>query len=355
MAGPERHPLRACSATGGHETLLSLEGDDHHRLRRLLNPAFRSRADRRPDAALPGARQRAHRRLRGARAGASSSPSSPSRTPPGSSAMLLGLPDDGVAAGRATGPTTSASRFGVDVEQRPAADRGGPGRALRGYVDERRRRPQRAPARRPRHHAGAGRTRRRRPEPATSCGVGAGVPGLRAAWRPPATSSGWRCRRSCSTPTSGRCSAERPELGGQAVEEVMRVNPTVTWVTREASRTSTIQGLHIPRGAHRADAVRTRRAPTRRRSPRPGFDITARAAAAHGFGGGVPPLPRALRRPHRHERGAAAARAPAARTRASTAPANGCPLPGNTGPIRLPIAFTSAPNHQPPAPSRTPP
>ena len=27
---------------------------------------------------------------------------------------------------------------------------------------------------------------------------------------------------------------DRQELGGPAVEEIMRVNPTVTWVTREA-------------------------------------------------------------------------------------------------------------------------
>jgi cytochrome P450 len=49
------------------ETLLSLEGDDHLRLRRLLGPAFRSRAI---EAMRPQFQQlagRAHRRLRGAR------------------------------------------------------------------------------------------------------------------------------------------------------------------------------------------------------------------------------------------------------------------------------------------------
>jgi cytochrome P450 len=42
--------------------------------------------------------------------------------------------------------------------------------------------------------------------------------------------------------------AERPELGGPAVEEVMRVNPTVTWVTREALEDVDLFGLPVAAG-----------------------------------------------------------------------------------------------------------
>jgi cytochrome P450 len=42
--------------------------------------------------------------------------------------------------------------------------------------------------------------------------------------------------------------AARPELGRAAVEEVMRVNPTVTWVTREAVEDFEFNGLEISAG-----------------------------------------------------------------------------------------------------------
>jgi cytochrome P450 len=41
---------------------------------------------------------------------------------------------------------------------------------------------------------------------------------------------------------------ERPELGPQAVEEVMRVAPTTTWATREALEDFTFRGLDIEGG-----------------------------------------------------------------------------------------------------------
>ncbi|WP_243831751.1 cytochrome P450 [Naumannella halotolerans] len=41
---------------------------------------------------------------------------------------------------------------------------------------------------------------------------------------------------------------QRPELGERAVEEVMRVNPTVTWVTREAAEDVDLFGLQVPAG-----------------------------------------------------------------------------------------------------------
>ncbi|GAA1972081.1 cytochrome P450 [Nocardioides panacihumi] len=135
--------------------------------------------------------------------------------------------------------------------------------------------------------------------------------------------------------------ASDPSLGGKAVEEVMRVNPTVRWVTREAKETFEFQGLTIEAGT--TIHLYSESAGT---DPRvfgePSFDITAERRPHYGFGGGahhclghfvarsdmseaLPLLARRLRDPR--------------------------PLPGdrwlpdsgNTGPITLPISFTPAP------------
>ncbi|WP_164125766.1 cytochrome P450, partial [Stenotrophomonas maltophilia] len=42
--------------------------------------------------------------------------------------------------------------------------------------------------------------------------------------------------------------ASRPDLADPAVEEVMRVRPTVTWVTRETMEDVEFQGVSIPGG-----------------------------------------------------------------------------------------------------------
>ncbi|MSZ75919.1 MAG: cytochrome P450, partial [Actinobacteria bacterium] len=87
-------------------------------------------------------------------------------------------------------------------------------------------------------------------------------------------------------PDQWRLLGERPELGAQAVEEVMRVNPTVTWVTREALEDVDFQGLHIPRGgivqmlSHSAGTDPLA-------MPDPSFDITAQRPPHHGFGAGI--------------------------------------------------------------------
>ena len=80
--------------------------------------------------------------------------------------------------------------------------------------------------------------------------------------------------------------AERPELGGNAVEEVMRVNPTVTWVTREALEDVEFQGLHIPKGG--IVQMLSHSAGTDPRAvPDPSFDIAEQRPPHHGFGAGV--------------------------------------------------------------------
>jgi cytochrome P450 len=142
-------------------------------------------------------------------------------------------------------------------------------------------------------------------------------------------------------PDQWRLLADRPELGPNAVEEVMRVNPTVTWVTREALEDLEFEGLeiaagttiHLLSGAAGSDP---------RVFPEPDFDITAEDRPRHfGFGGGwhhcighfvargdmaeaLPLLAARLRDPH-----------PDAEVRS-------LPRSGNTGPVELPIAFAPA-------------
>jgi cytochrome P450 len=80
--------------------------------------------------------------------------------------------------------------------------------------------------------------------------------------------------------------AQRPELGGNAVEEVMRVNPTVTWVTREALEDVEFQGLRIPKGG--IVQMLSHSAGTDPRAvPDPSFDITEQRQPHHGFGAGI--------------------------------------------------------------------
>lgn len=131
--------------------------------------------------------------------------------------------------------------------------------------------------------------------------------------------------------------AERPELAEAAVEEVMRVNPTITWVTREALEDLSFDGLEIPRGT--VLHLFSQAAGTDPRAfPEAAFDITAQRARHFGFGGGahhcighfvarsdmseaLPLLARRLRRPR------------------VEGTARWLPRSGNTGPIELPIAF----------------
>jgi cytochrome P450 len=142
-------------------------------------------------------------------------------------------------------------------------------------------------------------------------------------------------------PRQWRLLAERPELGPAAVEEVMRVSPTTTWVTREAVADFTFDGLEIKSGTtiHLfCEAAGT--------DPRAfgdaGFDITVTGRPPHfGFGGGVhyclghlvartdmsvalPLLAGRLRNPR------------------VCGEAIWLPSSGNTGPARLPIAFDPA-------------
>jgi cytochrome P450 len=130
--------------------------------------------------------------------------------------------------------------------------------------------------------------------------------------------------------------AARPELARAAVEEVMRVRPTATWVTREATEDFVFRGLPIRAGT--TIHLMSSAAGTDPAAFAPGFDITARRQPHFGFGGG-----------RHHCIGAPIARADMAVALRLLAqrladpepdgPADWLPDSGNTGPVRLPIRF----------------
>jgi cytochrome P450 len=147
-------------------------------------------------------------------------------------------------------------------------------------------------------------------------------------------------------PDQWRLLGSRPDLGTAAVEEVMRISPTTTWVTREAVADFSFDGLDIAAGATIHLFCET--AGTDPRAGGADFDITAADRPPHfGFGGGIhyclghlvaradmcTALTVLARRLHDLRAGGAA---------------TWLPDSGNTGPIRLPIAFT--PESVPPAP-----
>lgn len=142
-------------------------------------------------------------------------------------------------------------------------------------------------------------------------------------------------------PDQWRLLADQPGLGGNAVEEVLRVNPTVTWVTREALEDVEVQGLAIPRGA--VVQMLSHAAGTDPQAmPDPAFDIRVTHPPHFGFGAGV-----------HHCLGHFVARAdmtvalPLLAQRMPDARPDGpgvwLPVSGNTGAVEFPIRFTPTP------------
>ncbi|GLR68993.1 cytochrome P450 [Acidocella aquatica] len=131
--------------------------------------------------------------------------------------------------------------------------------------------------------------------------------------------------------------AARPELSAPAVEEIMRVRPTVTWVTREAMEDIDFQGVHIKAGTT-VHLFSESAGTDPRVIVQEGFDITARRPLHYGFGmGGHHCLGHFVARSDM----AVVLRVWPARV---TALANGgdavwLPDSGNTGPLSLPITF----------------
>jgi cytochrome P450 len=131
---------------------------------------------------------------------------------------------------------------------------------------------------------------------------------------------------------------ENPDLARSAVEEVMRVNPTITWVSREASVDVEYKDLVIPQGK----TIHLLTIPSGsdpRRFEKIEFDIATQRPPHFGFGGGM-----------HHCLGHYVARldmAEAYKAMAQRLPdfeilagASYLPDSGNTGPIELPIKFT---------------
>jgi cytochrome P450 len=87
-------------------------------------------------------------------------------------------------------------------------------------------------------------------------------------------------------PDQWRLLADRPELAESAVEELMRVNPTVPAISRVAIEDFTFQGLHFPAGTHIWLFVGAAHHDPSTFSDAP-FDITAKRPAQLGFGGGM--------------------------------------------------------------------
>jgi cytochrome P450 len=131
--------------------------------------------------------------------------------------------------------------------------------------------------------------------------------------------------------------ADQPELATQAVEEVIRFNPAIHWTTRMATEDLTFQGVHIAEGtvlhllsySAGTDPLAVGDA---------GFDITVKRAPHFGFGGG-----------RHHCLGHFVARldireALRALSQRLTQPSFSSspsyrPPTGNTGPIELPVSF----------------
>lgn len=133
---------------------------------------------------------------------------------------------------------------------------------------------------------------------------------------------------------------QRPELGKAAVEEIMRVNPTTTWVTREALEDFEFQGLEISAGTTIHLMAESAGTDPRVIDGEP-FDLTAKRPPHFGFGGGIHHcIGHFVARTDMAEALALLARR-LKKPRLDGTPKS-LPLSGNTGPIALPMAFDRA-------------
>lgn len=133
--------------------------------------------------------------------------------------------------------------------------------------------------------------------------------------------------------------AERPELAPAAVDEIMRVRPTATWVTREATEDFEFDGLPIAAGTTIHLFSESAGTDPEAYGDDAGFDITATGRARHfGFGGG-----RHYCLGHFIARGdmgeALALLARRLRNLGHDGEPAFLPDSGNTGPVELPIRF----------------
>lgn len=315
------------------ETLLSLEGDDHTRIRRLLVPAFRNKAIA---AMRPRFQALANELVDGFVERGRVELISEFAEPYAARiiCVLLGLPEDNWHQVAQWADDLGAS-FSTDVgNQVPRIEAALEG--LRGYVDE----------------VVADRTADPRDD-LVSALVQAADDGDRlsrheldvalvflafAGMETTRNQIGLAVQTLLRHPDQWRLLGERPDLGPQAVEEVMRVNPTVTWVTREALEDVDLDGLHIPQGG--IVQVLSHSAGTDPRAmPDPAFDITEQRPPHLGFGAGIHHC-----LGHFVARTDMAVALPLLARRMPDAepdgPGDWLPVSGNTGAASFPIRFT---------------
>lgn len=143
-------------------------------------------------------------------------------------------------------------------------------------------------------------------------------------------------------PDQWRLLGQRPDLGRNAVEEVMRVNPTVTWISREALEDVDLGDGLTMRAGEVVQVLSHSAGTDPRAQPDPAFDIEVQHPMHMGFGGGVhhclghwvARMDMAVALP------ILAARMPDARP---DGPGVWLPMSGNTGAVDHPIAFTPTP------------
>lgn len=132
---------------------------------------------------------------------------------------------------------------------------------------------------------------------------------------------------------------QRPDLARKSVDEVMRLRPTVTWVTREATEDFEFKGLRLTEGT--TIHLFSESAGTDPNMFSEGMDISVERRPHFGFGAGK-----------HHCIGSPVARADMAEAlkllaqRVRHPEMNGAakwlPDSGNTGPVSLPIKFTQS-------------
>lgn len=314
------------------ETLLSLEGDDHSRIRRLLTPAFRSRTIA---AMRPRFQSLANELIDGFVDRGEVEFVSEFAEPYSSRiiCVLLGLPEQEWPRVARWADDLGRS-FAIDVADHvPRIEAALDG--LHGYLDE-------VVADRishPRDDLVTTLVQAQEGDKLTRHELGVALVFLAfAGMETTRNQLGLALQTLLAHPDQWRLLAERPELGAQAVEEVMRVNPTVTWVTREALDDLDLFGLRVPKGG--IVQVLSHAAGTDPQvMPRPDFDITALNPPHLGFGAGVHHC-----LGHFVARTDMAVALPLLARRMPDAvpdgPGHWLPVSGNTGPTRFPIRFT---------------
>lgn len=317
------------------ETLLSLDGDDHLRLRRLLTPAFRSKTI---EAMRPRFQALANDLIDGFAARGTVEFVTEFAEPYSSRilCMLLGLPDEEWPQVAHWADDLGKS-FGIQVKRDlPRIEAALEG--LAGYIEDVITDRQASPrddlvSTLIAAHEGSDALSRRELSVALVFLAFAGMETTR-------NQLGLALQTFLQHPDQWALMAERPELGARAVEEVMRVAPTVTWVTREAREDVDLHGLHIPVGGIVQVLSHSIGTDERAMGEHVPFDIRVDDRPLHsGFGGGV-----------HHCLGHFVARTdmsvalPLLAQRmpdlAADGPGEWLPVSGNTGPVRFPLRFT---------------